>query len=109
MENFLRPKDFGFLYTTFFLLLAVLLPPSGVYPQDAAALLQKVRGRLDQVNYYQASGLMKTNGPFLKVPEAQQTVYFKNPDKLKIKNEKGISLVPKRSMTITLTNLRNAG
>ncbi len=89
MENFLRPKDFGFLYTTFFLLLAVLLPPSGVYAQDAAALLQKVRGRLDQVNDYQASGLMKTNVPFLKVPEAQVTVYFKNGHKVKV-----IKLIP---------------
>src|SRR5258708_12925869 len=107
MENFLRPKDFGFLYTTFFLLLAVLLPPSGVYAQDAAALLQKVRGRLDQVNDYQASGLMKTNVPFMKVPEAQVTVYFKKPDKLSIKNKNGTYLVPNAPSPLRLNNLLN--
>ena len=63
--------------------------------QDPSALLQKVRSRLDQVNDYQATGLMKTNVSFLKVPEAPVTVYFKRPDKLKIKNDNGISLVPK--------------
>jgi outer membrane lipoprotein-sorting protein len=74
-------------------------------PQDPSALLQKVRARLDQVNDYQAAGLMKTNVSFLKVPEAQVTVYFKRPDKLKIKNEKGISLVPKGAVTVSLNNL----
>jgi outer membrane lipoprotein-sorting protein len=73
--------------------------------QNSASLLQKVRARLDQVNDYQATGLMKTNVPFLKVPEARVTVYFKRPDKLKIRNDKGISLVPKGAVTISLNNL----
>ena len=79
--------------------------PSGAPPQDASVLLQKVRARLEQVNDYKAVGLMKTNVSFLKVPEAEVTVYFKRPDKLKIKNEKGISLVPKGAVTISLNNL----
>lgn len=83
--------------------------PRGAAPQDAAALLQKVRARLDQVNDYQATGVMKTNVSFLKVPESQVTVYFKKPDKLKIKNEKGISLVPKGAVTISLNNLLKGG
>lgn len=73
--------------------------------QDPALLLQKVRARLEQVNDYEAAGFMKTNVPFLKVPEAQVTVYFKRPDKLKIRNDKGISLVPKGAVTISLNNL----
>jgi outer membrane lipoprotein-sorting protein len=75
------------------------------YAQDPAALLQKVRARLDQVNDYQATGLMKTNVPFLKVPEAQVTIYFKRPNKIKIQNDKGISLVPKGAVTISLNTL----
>jgi len=73
--------------------------------QDPAALLQKVRTKLDQVNDYKAVGVMKTNVSFLKVPEANVNVYFKKPDKLKIYNEKGISLVPKGAVTISLNNL----
>lgn len=73
--------------------------------QAPDVLLQKVRARLDQVNDYQATGTMKTNVNFLKVPEAQVTVYFKRPDKLKIRNDKGISLVPRGAVTISLNNL----
>ena len=88
-----------------FSLFALLAPYPSARAQDPSALLQKVRARLDQVNDYQATGLMKTNVSFLKVPEAQVAVYFKRPDKLKIKNEKGISLVPKGAVTISLNNL----
>lgn len=91
------------------LLAGFLFFMSGVNAQNAAALLQKVRARLDQVNDYQATGIMKTNVSFLKVPEAQVMIYFKRPDKLKIKNDKGISLVPKGAVTISLNNLLKGG
>lgn len=81
------------------------LDPLNLQAQDASGLLQKVRAKLDQVKDYQAEGTMKTNVSFLKVPEAQVTVYFKRPDKLKIKNDKGISLVPKGAVTVSLNNL----
>jgi outer membrane lipoprotein-sorting protein len=87
----------------FALLLALM--PVAMHAQDAAALVEKTRARLDLVNDYQAIGQMKTDVSFLKVPEAQVVVYFKRPDKLKIQNEKGISLVPKGAVTISLNNL----
>jgi outer membrane lipoprotein-sorting protein len=89
-----------------FVPLFVLLPALGS-AQDAAAadLLQKTRARLEQVNDYRASGMMRTDVSFLKVPDAQVVVWFKRPDKLKIQNEKGISLVPKGAVTISLNNL----
>lgn len=85
--------------------LSPVLLPAPAHAQDAASLLQKVRTKLAQVNDYQATGIMKTNVNFLKVPEATVTVYFKKPDKLKIRNDKGISLVPKGAVTISLNNL----
>jgi outer membrane lipoprotein-sorting protein len=75
------------------------------YAQDASSLLQKIREKLNKVNDYEATGIMKTNVSFLKVPEADVKVYFKKPDNLKIKNEKGISLVPKGAVSISLNNL----
>jgi outer membrane lipoprotein-sorting protein len=96
-------KNF-FFHTLHLILLMIFLSPAA-RAQDAASLLQKVRTKLDQVNDYQATGLMKTNVSFLKVPEAQVMIYFKKPDKLKIRNEKGISLVPKGAVTISLNNL----
>ena len=48
---------------------------------------------------------MKTNVSFLKVPNATVKVYFKKPNKIKIKNEKGISFVPKGTVSINLNNI----
>lgn len=76
--------------------------------QDAMALVEKVKTKIETVKDYEAAGTMKTNVPFLKVPMADVTIYFKNPDKLKIKNEKGISLVPKGAVSMSLSNLMTA-
>lgn len=80
-----------------------------VFSQDASGLVQKVKAKLDLVDNYTAEGFMKTNVSFLKVPEAQVTVFFKKPDKLKIKNDKGISLVPKGAVSISLNHLLRGG
>ncbi len=76
-----------------------------VAAQDAAALIQKVKAKLEKVNDYEASGKMKTNVTFLKVPVATVKMYFKKPNKLKIKSEKGISFVPKGAVNINLNNV----
>lgn len=78
------------------------------FAQEAAAeLVKKVSAKIDQVNNYEAAGKMKTNVTFLKVPESVVTIYFKKPNKLKIKNEKGISFVPKGAVSINLSNIIN--
>lgn len=73
--------------------------------QDAETLVKKVKAKIDLVNNYEANGNMKTNVTFLKVPEAQVKIYFKKPNLLKIKNEKGISFVPKGAVSINLNNI----
>lgn len=73
--------------------------------QDANTLVQKVKAKIDLVNNYVADGNMKTNVSFLKVPDAIVKVYFKKPNKIKIKNEKGISFVPKGTVSINLNNI----
>ena len=75
--------------------------------QDATVLLKKVKAIMDKVNDYEATGSMKTNVTFLKVPEAVVKIYFKKPNKLKIKNEKGISFVPKGAVSINLSSILN--
>jgi outer membrane lipoprotein-sorting protein len=89
------------------ILLLVLLHITTVFvqAQEPAVLVQKIREKLEKVNDYEASGEMKTNVSFMKVPAAQVKVFFKKPGKLKIKNEKGISLVPKGTVSISLNNL----
>jgi outer membrane lipoprotein-sorting protein len=87
--------------------LCIVLFISRIGAQDVSVLVKKVRDKIGQVNSYVADGIMKTNVDFLKVPEAHVKIYFKKPDKLKIKNENGISLVPKNILDISLNNLLN--
>ena len=91
-----------------FLLFAFCVP-GFTFAQDNNALIQKVKAKLDKVNDYEASGKMKTNVAFLKVPIATVKIYFKKPNKLKIKNEKGVSFVPKGAVNINLANTLNNG
>lgn len=75
------------------------------FAQEVNELVKKVQAKLQTVNDYEASGTMKTNVSFLKVPQANVKIYFKKPNKLKIKSEKGISFVPKGAVSINLNNL----
>ncbi|HEY4156332.1 MAG TPA: hypothetical protein VGM24_12915 [Puia sp.] len=75
--------------------------------QDAGGYIKTIREKLEKINDYQADAELKTNIPFLRVPDAAVKVYYKKPDKIKIKNEKGISLVPRESVSISLYSLLN--
>lgn len=92
-------------------LLICLLPffTMASYAQDINLLLQKVKQKIALVKDYEASGKMKTNVTFLKVPVANVKVYFKNPNKLKVKSEKGLSFIPKGAVSINMNNVLSDG
>jgi outer membrane lipoprotein-sorting protein len=94
---------------TVLIVLLIANCPLFLNAQDAAALVQKVKAKIETVNDYEAAGKMKTNVVFLKIPVATVKVYFKKPNKLKIKNEKGISFVPKGAVNINLNNIISNG
>ena len=73
--------------------------------QEINSLVLKAKQKIDKVNDYEASGKMKTNVTFLKVPVATVKIYFKKPNRLKVKSEKGISFIPKGAVNINMNNL----
>jgi outer membrane lipoprotein-sorting protein len=73
--------------------------------QNINALVQKAKQKIDLVNDYVASGKMKTNVTFLKVPIASVKIYFKRPNKLKLKSEKGVSFIPKGAVSLNLNGI----
>lgn len=77
--------------------------------QDVNTLIQKVKQKLDLVRDYEASGKMKTNVTFLKVPIADIKLYYKKPDKIKFKTSKGMSFIPKGAVSINLNNILSNG
>ena len=83
--------------------------PVPLQREDVNVLVQKVKDKINLVNDYEAKGKMKTNVSFLKVPVATVKVYFKKPNRLKIKNEKGISFVPKGAVNINMSNVLSSG
>lgn len=85
--------------------LLVIIAGVQLQAQDVKVLLQQVKLKYDKVNDYTATGKMKTNVVFIKAPVATVKIYYKKPDKLKIKNESGISFIPKGSVNINMNNV----
>lgn len=88
-----------------FFSISLALVSFSLYAQDANALLQTVKQKIEKVNDYEASGRMKTNVAFLKVPIANVKVYFKKPNRLKVKSEKGISFIPKGAVNLNMSGI----
>lgn len=80
-----------------------------VNAQDINNLIQKVQQKIALVRDYEAAGRMKTNVTFLKVPVATVKVYFKAPNRLKVKSEKGLSFIPKGAVSINMNSLLTNG
>jgi len=75
------------------------------YAQTAEDIINQVKTKIATVNDYEVNGKMKTNVAFIKAPLAKVKVYFKKPNKLRVKNESGISFIPKGSVNINLGNI----
>jgi outer membrane lipoprotein-sorting protein len=92
----------------FFPLFALSLSLIRAQAQDAASLVKKIQSSLEKINDYEANAKFKTEISFLKVPDAIVKIYYKKPDKIKIRNQNGISLVPKETVSISLYSLVNS-
>jgi len=73
--------------------------------QDATALVMKVKAKLDQVNDYEADGKMKTNVAFIKAPIGKVKIFYKKPNKFRLKKDGGISLLPKGGVSVNMNSL----
>jgi outer membrane lipoprotein-sorting protein len=78
---------------------------TAVHAQDVGQLVENVKSKLAKVHEYEARGKMKTNVSFLKVPVADITVFFRKPDQIKIKSDKGVSFIPKGAVSINTGSL----
>ena len=85
------------------LLLSCIIPE--MFGQDATVLISKIKQKLDAVNDYRATGILKTGVSFMKVPDSKVTVYYKRPDHFRIVKPEGISVVPKGGVSINFNSL----
>lgn len=91
------------------LLVVIALFPSFLYSQDVGGLVDKVKAKLAKVQNYQAEGRMKLDVSFIDAPPSKVVVYYKSPDKFKVKKDGGISLLPKGGISINLGSLLAGG
>ena len=89
----------------FFFVLAIFLSYTSLQAQDMTALVTKVKAKLDLVNDYEADGNMKTDVSFIKAPIGKVKVYFKKPNKFRLKKEGGISLLPKGGVSVNMSTI----
>jgi len=92
--------------TKLWILLLPLFTGTTISAQDAAlSLVQKAKAKLALVTDYSATGSLKTDVAFLKVPVAKVNVYFKKPNKFRITKEKGISILPRGGVSVNMQDV----
>lgn len=72
------------------------------FAQEETELIKKVKAKLDKVNDYTAQGKIKIDVSFIDAPGSKVTVYYKKPDRFKVKKAGGISILPKGGVSINM-------
>ncbi len=88
-----------------FLLLSFVICHLPTYSQDATMLIRKVKAKLDKVNDYIAEGKMKTDVAFIKAPVGKVKIFFKKPNKFKLKRDGGISILPRGGVSVNMSSV----
>lgn len=83
----------------------LILSFTSSFSQNEQALIDKVKEKLDKVNDYTAQGKMKIDVSFIDAPESKVVIYYKKPDKFKVKKNGGISILPKGGISVNAGNL----
>ncbi|RYE23749.1 MAG: hypothetical protein EOP51_09575 [Sphingobacteriales bacterium] len=88
-------------------LVTVLLLPvfAQAAPQSAEDLFYKLRTRLEGVKDYVADVKVRIDVNFMRVPPMAGKLYFKAPDKMKLERDGGISILPRKSINLTMNNV----
>lgn len=77
--------------------------------QDATALVKSLKAKLEKVNDYVAEGRMKTDVAFIKAPAGKVKIFYKKPNKFKLKRDGGISILPKGGVSVNMSSLLSSG
>lgn len=92
-----------------FLLLIFVVSGFGVRATDASKLFDSLRHKVLQVKDYTAQVKMKINVTYMRIPQLGGTLYYKSPDKMRLERHGGLSILPKKNINLTLSNLIPSG
>jgi outer membrane lipoprotein-sorting protein len=88
----------------FIILLVVHYAQTGS-AQDVTALINKIKIKLDKVNDYTATGVLKTDVAFIKAPVSKVIIYYKKPNNFRMVKNGGISVLPKGGVSVNMNNI----
>ncbi len=88
----------------FFIFFVIIISYSNAQSNDPKAILDRVKERFEKVQDYEVDVKIKIDVDFLKVPENNAKILFKQPDKIRIKSE-GFALLPKKGMNFSPLSL----
>ncbi|MBN2571871.1 MAG: hypothetical protein JXA68_07055 [Ignavibacteriales bacterium] len=74
--------------------------------KDAYLLIQNVEKEFSKINDYQVDVEIFVDVKFIKVPQMKAKIYFKKPDKFRIKSD-GFALLPKQGMNFSPSTIFN--
>jgi outer membrane lipoprotein-sorting protein len=78
-------------------------------PDAAESLFYRLREKVLSVRDYTAQVRMNIDVSFMRVPPLSGVLYFKSPDKLRLERHGGLSILPRKSINLTLGNLLPVG
>jgi hypothetical protein len=76
---------------------------------DADKLFADLRKKVFTVNDYTAQVKIKINVTYMRIPLLAGTLYYKSPDKMRLERHGGLSILPKKNVNLTLSNLSPSG
>jgi outer membrane lipoprotein-sorting protein len=90
-----------------FFVMLLLVPAFSASAQnsDATQLFYKVRNKLAGVKDYIADVKMQVDISFMRIPQLNGKLYFKAPDKVKLERNGGLAVLPKKNLSVSLSNL----
>ena len=85
-------------------LILLLISPVFSQNKDPEILLEKVKEEFKKIENYKADITVKVDIPFIKMPERNATLYFKQPDKIHIESD-GFAMLPKEGINFSPISL----
>ncbi len=92
-----------------FVLVIACCAVNGVRAAEASVLFESLRRKVLSVHDYTAEVKMNINVTYMRIPQLGGTLYYKAPDKMRLERHGGLSILPKKNINLTLSNLIPGG
>ena len=91
-----------------FLLILLIIYSGSFYPQrkDPKQILDNVKKAFEKIEDYEVDVHLKLDVPFLKMPESDAKLFFKQPDKIHVESEK-FAVLPKEGLNFSPIGMLN--